>query len=276
LISFPNCKINIGLHIVEKRSDGYHNLETVFYPLPLTDILEVIALEELPGKKAVPTLSISGLPVAGEQDNNLCIKAWKLLKREHIHLPPVLMHLHKNIPMGAGLGGGSADGAFMLMALNEKFGLELTNEKLAAYALSLGSDCPFFIHNQPAFASGRGEVLKPLKRDLSMYSFLIVNPRIHIGTAQAFSRIVPTPAPVNLADCIMLPVENWKDLVKNDFEEPAFFYYPALKQIKTWLYDAGALYASMTGSGSCFYGIFPKNKLPQLDSKTDWDTRLLP
>jgi len=276
LISFPNCKINIGLHIVEKRSDGYHNLETVFYPLPLTDILEVIAGEELPGKESAPTLSLSGLPIARDQENNLCLKAWHMLRQEHIHLPPVFIHLHKNIPMGAGLGGGSADGAFTLLLLNEKFGLKLTNEKLASYSLSLGSDCPFFIYNQPAFASGRGEIMKPLNRDLSLYSFLIVNPGIHIGTAQAFSRIVPTPAPVNLAESIMLPVESWKDLIKNDFEEPAFFYYPVLKKIKTWLYDAGALYASMTGSGSCFYGIFPKNKLPVPDPGTGWDMHQIP
>jgi 4-diphosphocytidyl-2-C-methyl-D-erythritol kinase len=261
---------------VEKRSDGYHNLETVFYPLPLTDILEVIAGKELARKDSGPALSLSGLPVAGDQENNLCIKAWQLLKRDHIHLPPVLMHLHKNIPMGAGLGGGSSDGAYTLRALNEKFGLKLSDEKLASYALSLGSDCPFFIFNQPAFASGRGEIMKPVNRDLSMYSFLIVNPRIHINTAQAFSRIVPAPAAADLSESIMLPVETWKDLVKNDFEEPAFFYYPALKQIKTWLYEAGALYASMTGSGSCFYGIFPKNKLPEPDSKADWDTYQLP
>jgi 4-diphosphocytidyl-2-C-methyl-D-erythritol kinase len=271
LISFPNCKINIGLHIVEKRSDGYHNLQTVFYPLPLTDILEIIGIEQVPGKTVATSLALTGLPVAGDPENNLCLKAWHLLSQDFKKLSPVLMHLHKKIPMGAGLGGGSADGAFTLVQLNEKFELNLSNEQIASYALKLGSDCPFFIYNQPAFASGRGEIMKPVNRDLSMYSFLIVNPHIHIGTAQAFSRIVPAPAPVDLSESVLLPPESWKGLIKNDFEEPAFFYYPALREIKTWLYDSGALYASMTGSGSCFYGIFPKNKLPAADPGLGWD-----
>jgi 4-diphosphocytidyl-2-C-methyl-D-erythritol kinase len=276
LISFPNCKINIGLHIVEKRSDGYHNLETVFYPLPLTDILEIIPGNGFAAKTPAPSLALTGLPVAGDPANNLCLKAWHLLSQDFKQLPPVQMHLHKSIPMGAGLGGGSSDGAFTLLLLNEKFGLNIPDKALAAYALKLGSDCPFFIYNRPVFATGRGEIIKPLDRDLNGYSFLVVNPGIHIGTAQAFSRIVPTPAPVDLAETIMSPVETWKDQVKNDFEEAAFFYYPALTELKKWLYDSGALYASMTGSGSCFYGIFPKNKLPVSYPGFGWELHRIP
>ncbi|MHA4844373.1 4-(cytidine 5'-diphospho)-2-C-methyl-D-erythritol kinase [Flavitalea antarctica] len=276
MVSFPNCKINLGLHIVEKRNDGYHNLETVFYPLPLTDILEILPDHGFAGKTPETSLTLTGLPVAGDPQTNLCLKAWHLLKQDFGQLPPVQMHLYKNIPMGAGLGGGSSDGAFTLLLLNEKFGLNLRPEVLAGYALKLGSDCPFFIYNRPAFATGRGELMKPLERDLSAYSFLLVNPDIHISTAQAFSRVAPVPAPVNLAEAIMLPVENWRELVRNDFEEPAFFYYPALKDLKKWLYDSGALYASMTGSGSCFYGIFPKNQLPGEDPAAGWKLHRIP
>lgn len=280
MISFPNCKVNLGLHIVEKRSDGYHNLETVFYPLPFTDILEIIPAIEQPGDQSTATqplsLSMSGLPVAGDRETNLCFKAWQVLKKDFPQLPPVSMHLHKKIPMGAGLGGGSADGAFALVLLNQMFQLKLSKKALADYALLLGSDCPFFIYNTPAFASGRGELMESLQLDLGQYSWLIINPGIHIGTAQAFSRIVPKPAPSKLVEVVSRPVAAWKELLRNDFEDAAFFYYPFLREVKQWLYDNGALYASMTGSGSCFFGIFKKNQLPQTSSVSNWHSYPIP
>jgi 4-diphosphocytidyl-2-C-methyl-D-erythritol kinase len=243
---------------VEKRSDGYHNLETVFYPLPLTDALEIITD---PGVDNTD-FTLSGLPVAGDPATNLCVKAWRLLKADYAQLPGVKIHLHKNIPMGAGLGGGSSDGAATLVLLNQKYNLGISETQLSAYALQLGSDCPFFIYNKPAFGQQRGEMLTPLHIDLSNYSFLIVNPGVYISTAQAFSRIKPAAAQAQLQHTITAPVEEWRNTVTNDFELPAFFYYPELTAIKEWLYETGALYASMTGSGSCFFGIFPKNQLP--------------
>jgi 4-diphosphocytidyl-2-C-methyl-D-erythritol kinase len=269
LVTFPNCKINLGLHIVEKRSDGYHNLETVFYPLPLTDVLEIITD---PGTDGV-NFTLSGLPVAGDPASNLCVKAWQLLKKEYPQLPGVKIHLHKKIPMGAGLGGGSSDGASTLLLLNQKYNLGIPQEQLAVYALKLGSDCPFFIYNKPALGEQRGEKLTPLDVDLSEYSFLIVNPALHISTAQAFTLIQPAPAPISLVKAVAAPIDEWRNTVTNDFEAPAFAYFPELKHIKSWLYKTGALYASMTGSGSCFYGIFPKNKLPDQEQTADtrWD-----
>jgi len=267
VVSFPNCKINLGLHIVEKRSDGYHNLETVFYPIQITDVLEVIPAHA--GKSFA--FSVSGLPVAGETETNLCVKAWQLLKKDFPQLPAVTMHLHKYIPMGAGLGGGSADSAFTLQLLNEKYKLGLSAETLARYALQLGSDCPFFIFNSPVFASGRGEILQPLQLDLGRYSFLVVNPKIHISTAQAFGLIKPGPPLVALSEAILQPVDTWKEIIRNDFEEPAFYYHPELQEIKNWLYNSGAIYASMTGTGSCFYGIF-EGELPD----GQWESYKLP
>lgn len=175
--------------------------------------------------------------------------------------------------MGAGLGGGSSDGAATLSLLNRKYSLSLTDEQLSGYALKLGSDCPFFIYNRPAFGEQRGEQLTPVSVDLSGYSFLIVNPALHISTAQAFSRIKPSPAPVSLPKALSAPVHEWRDTITNDFEASAFFYYPQLEDIKTWLYATGAIYASMTGSGSCFYGIYAKNKLPDatLTEKISWE-----
>ncbi|MET0299540.1 MAG: 4-(cytidine 5'-diphospho)-2-C-methyl-D-erythritol kinase [Flavitalea sp.] len=265
MISFPNCKINLGLHIVSKRTDGYHNLETVFYPLPLTDILEILPKDQF--NEAADNsinLKLSGLPVAGDQSDNLCVKAWKILKKDHPALPPVNAFLYKNIPMGAGLGGGSSDGAFMLKMLNDHFKLNVSAEKLAVYALSLGSDCPFFLENKPVFASGRGEIFEKTALDLSRNAFLIVNPGLHISTARSFAGIRVSPAPVDLRQAIREPIATWKEIIKNDFEQTAFEIYPQLEKIKEELYEAGALYASMSGSGSCFYGIFENNEIPDI------------
>lgn len=250
MVSFPNCKINLGLNIVSKRPDGFHNLETVFYPIPLKDVLEVIQAQDI-------NFTTTGLAIAGNEEDNLCIKAYKLLKTDFPHIPNVHIHLHKAIPMGAGLGGGSADGAFMLLALNKKFHLNLTEEQLIDYALALGSDCPFFIINKPSLGAGRGEVLTPVNLDLSAYQFALVNPQIHISTKEAFSKLAPAPPSVHINEIIQQPIETWKNDLKNDFEEFIFQLSPAIKAIKDEMYATGAIYCSMTGTGSTVYGIFP-------------------
>lgn len=268
MVVFPNCKINLGLHVTRKRADGYHDLETIFYPLPLRDALEVVK-HEIPGNTAV-SLQMSGLAVQGRPEDNLCIKAYHLLKKDHPQLGDVDMYLHKAIPMGAGLGGGSADGAFALQLLNDKFQLKLSREKLLDYSLQLGSDCPFFIINKPCFATGRGELLQNIELDLSAYSFLVVHPGVHINTGWAFSQLTPAPSPQPLQAIIQQPVASWRNALKNDFEAPVCKHHPDLQAIKDKLYDSGALYASMTGSGSCFYGIFPKDQLPALQWTADY------
>lgn len=257
MIVFPNCKINIGLHILRKRPDGFHDLETIFYPLPVTDALEVLS----PGALQ---FSSSGIAVPGTVDDNLCLKAWRLLKAGLPDLPEVNIHLHKHIPIGAGLGGGSADAAFMLQLLDAKFQLGLSREQLIGYAARLGSDCAFFIANQPCYATGRGEVLEPVTLDLGGYSLLLVYPGIHVNTGWAFSRITPREPATSLKQSLAQPVSAWKDLISNDFEAPVFSAHPVLAQIKERLYEAGALYATMSGSGSAMVGIFPKNRIAGL------------
>lgn len=268
MVVFPNCKINLGLHVIRKREDGYHNLETIFYPLPLRDALEIVKPAIGNRQSALPsepvTLHLSGLSVQGSVADNLCVKAYNLLKKDHPQLGAIELYLHKAIPMGAGLGGGSADGAFTLQLLNDKFQLNLPREKLLDHSLQLGSDCPFFIINKPCYATGRGELMQPIQLDLSAYSFLIVHPGVHINTGWAFSQLTPAPSPQPLQDIIQQPVTAWRTTLKNDFEAPVCQQYPALQAIKDELYNAGALYASMTGSGSCFFGIFPKNQLPAI------------
>lgn len=255
MITFPNCKINLGLRILEKRNDGYHNLETVFYPIPLTDVLEI-----LPQKEAGSTYSQSGLLIAGDPEDNLCRKAYCLLKKDFPQIPDIQMHLHKVIPTGAGLGGGSSDGAFGLHLLNKKFNLGLSKDQLLNYAAMLGSDCPFFIINKPCHATGRGELLKPITLNLSRYKFYIVHPGISISTAWAFTHIQPLPFETSILSFIHQPIANWKHLLTNDFENPVFFRYPEIKKIKEDLYQAGAIYASLSGSGAAVFGIFEKEK----------------
>lgn len=256
MIIFPNSKINLGLHITRKRSDGFHDLETVFYPLPFYDVLEIIGSPEADDI----SFTASGIPVPGDPENNLCIKAYRLLKKDHPDLPSILMHLHKTIPMGAGLGGGSADGACTLKLLNDKFQLGLSTDQLINYALQLGSDCPFFIINKPCFATGRGEILVPIPVDLSHYTFVLVNPGIHVHTGQAFSLITPAAPHKPIKEIIQQPITTWKDELKNDFEEVVAKQHPEISQIKKELYAKGAVYASMSGSGSTVYGIFEKGK----------------
>lgn len=251
MVTFPNCKINLGLNIVNKRDDGYHDIETVFFPIPLNDALEVIEKETF-------EFSTSGSAIEGETEKNLCIKAYHLLKKDLPDLPLVQMHLHKAIPMGAGLGGGSADGAFTLKLLNKKFDLHLSEKQLINYSLQLGSDCPFFISNKPCFATGRGEKLEPIELDLSGYKIVIIHPVIHISTARAFERINPLKPVKSIKQIIQQPISTWKDELINDFEKPVFAKYPEIKKIKDVLYNAGSIYSSMSGSGSAVYGIFKK------------------
>ena len=255
MIRFPNCKINLGLHVPGKRSDGYHNIETVFYPVPIHDALEILPLPNDPVK---PQLTLSGLPVHGDDSHNLCIKAWHFLQSDFPDLPAVNIHLHKAIPMGAGLGGGSADGAYMLMMLNEKFDLGLSPGSLAQYALQLGSDCPFFIYNSPVFATGRGEVMEAADVDLTDYYFYIVNPGIHVDTAEAFRELQYVNHALSVKEIIRQPIQEWKGKMVNDFEEGVAGKNPVIADIKRQLYQHGAVYASMTGSGSTVFGLFEK------------------
>lgn len=263
MVLFPNCKINLGLHITGKRPDGFHELETVFYPVPLKDILEVVTSTDL-------NFSSSGLDIPGNPETNLCLKAYHLLKEDFPQLPPVQMHLHKIIPMGAGLGGGSADGAFALRLLNNKYSLGLSDAALIAYSLKLGSDCPFFILNKPAFASGRGELLELIALDLSSYTFVLVHPGIHVNTKWAFEQIQPKVPAISIKEIIQLPIEEWKLYLQNDFEAPIIKQHPEIAEIKSALYADGAIYASMSGSGSSVVGIYPQHANIQIKKQLDY------
>ncbi len=274
MIVFPNSKINLGLRIINKREDGYHNLETVFYPIPLKDALEII---EADNENSVQFTS-SGLAVNGNETDNLCVKAYHLLKKDFSNLPSVKIHLHKNIPMGAGLGGGSGDAAFTLQLLNNQFKLNLSVPQLIEYALQLGSDCPFFIINKPCIGTGRGEILAEISLDLSMYNLIIVNPNIHINTGEAFNslHLQKQNIPISsLKEIIRQPIESWRHSLKNDFELPVFDKHPAIKKIKDTLYQKGAAYAAMSGSGSTVYGLFSKNEQPSINFSTSFFVRQL-
>ena len=257
MVVFPNAKINIGLSITEKRADGFHNLASCFYPIGWKDILEIIP------SKTTTQFSSSGIDIPGDPSNNLCLQAYELLKQDY-NLPPVLIHLHKIIPIGAGLGGGSADAAFTIINLNKQFSLELTTAQMIAYARQLGSDCAFFIENKPTFATEKGDIFQEINLNLSENYILLVNPAIHISTKEAYAGITPQVPSHDLKKTLetSLPL-SWNGIVLNDFENHLFKSYPLLKDIKQQLYDAGASYASMTGSGATVYGIFDK-KPPQI------------
>ena len=262
MITFPNAKINLGLNITEKRPDGYHNLETVFYSVPLEDALEITILNDSKQKFA---LHQSGLEISGEPENNLVVKAYLLLDRE-FQLPPIDIYLYKHIPSGAGLGGGSADAAFMLKLLNEKFYLHLTDEKLEEYAAMLGADCAFFIKNKPTFAEGIGNVFSPVDLSLKGYQLVLVKPDIFVSTREAFSFIRSRHPEHSLKEIIKRPVNEWKNNMLNDFEESVFPQYPVIEDIKKELYRKGAVYAAMSGSGSSVFGLFnPEEEIADLD-----------
>jgi 4-diphosphocytidyl-2-C-methyl-D-erythritol kinase len=267
MIAFPNCKINIGLNIIGKRADGFHDLETLFYPVQVRDAVEIITSED--SSKDLH-FSSSGNTIAGNEDDNLCTKAYHLLKKDFPQIPAVKIHLHKHIPMGAGLGGGSADASAVLMLLNNKFNLNISQEQLMQHALQLGSDCPFFILNKSAFASGRGEVLSSIDLDLSRYKIMIVHPGIHVNTGEAFRQLSPadfSPAG-ELQQALQHDLSQWKDLIKNDFEKPVFAKHPQIKEIKDRMYESGAAYSAMSGSGSSVFGIFPEDVLRQAQQDT--------
>lgn len=271
MVLFPNCKINLGLNVIEKREDGFHNIETFFYPLLLQDVLEIIQSSTIDPV----SFTSSGLIIDGTINDNICIKAYHLLKNDFPALPPIAMHLHKAIPMGAGLGGGSADGTFTLKLLNTKFNLQLTQQQLIDYALQLGSDCPFFVINQPCFATFRGEKIEKIELNLSGYTFIIVNPGIHVPTGWAFKQLSPHLPSKCIKDIVQQSIITWKEELLNDFEVPVMEVYPEIKSIKQELYQHGAIYASMSGSGSTVFGIFNKNTLPSLHFPDNYFIQIL-
>jgi 4-diphosphocytidyl-2-C-methyl-D-erythritol kinase len=270
MIYFPNAKINIGLNIVSKRPDGFHNIETIFYPVGLCDALEIIESE-----KPETTIKLHGLKLDVGDMQNICIKAYDMLKAE-FKLGPVEMHLLKKIPSGAGLGGGSSDAAFALKLLNELFKLDLSMAELKKYALNLGSDCAFFIENKPLYASGRGEIFQSIHLNLESHFLYLVKPDIFVSTAEAYRSICPAKTEKPLHELILQPIENWKYIVINDFEKSIFKIHPILEKIKLELYEAGALYASMSGSGSCIFGIFREqpNEIEAFKNYFSWINKL--
>ncbi len=262
MITFPNAKINLGLNIVEKRPDGYHNLETIFYPIILQDALEVNKSTHADERVH---LSVSGNGIDGDPKDNLVVKAYNLIAEDH-YLPPVDIHLFKHIPTGAGLGGGSSDCAFMIKLLNEKFALNMNVEQMEKYAAKLGADCAFFIQTQPVFATGIGNIFEPIEISLSGYHLVLVKPDIFVSTKEAYAKVRPSRPEVSLKDIIRQPIETWKDTMKNDFEDSVFFQYPEIAAIKDEMYDLGAVYAAMSGSGSAVYGLF-KEPIENVDDR---------
>lgn len=254
MIVYPNAKINLGLNVVERRPDGYHNLETVFYPVNLQDALELKTIEtDIPecGYK----LKVSGSILDGSPEDNLVVKAYKLIRKDY-DFPAQKIHLYKHIPVGAGLGGGSSDAANMIKMLNEKFALGLTNEAMENYAVQIGADCPFFINNKPVFATGIGDKFTPLELDLKGKTLILVKPDIFVSTKDAYALVEPKHPEKSLIESLSQPISKWRDNVINDFEKSVFVKYPEIAAIKDRLYDLGAVYASMSGSGSAVYGIF--------------------
>lgn len=266
MVVFPGCKINLGLHILAKRKDGFHNISTCFYPVPWTDVLEVLPSTSW-------SFEQSGLPIP-RVDENLCVRAYQVLQNEY-KLPPVQLYLHKIIPMGSGLGGGSADAAWTLRVLDSMFHLELSFEKLASYARDLGSDCNFFMQNETMIGSGRGDVLEPIGIHLKGFYLLILSPPFHRSTADAYAAVTPGIPSGELREILQKPVTTWKENLTNDFEPSAFRQFPELKNVKEKLYALGAVYASMTGSGSSVFGIFDKaihreTQFPGLPGWSGW------
>lgn len=268
LLTFPGCKINLGLRITEKRPDGFHNLQSCFYPVAWGDVLELVPAPAF-------GFTSSGLPISGNSQHNLCVRAYELLKAD-FGLPPVQMHLHKIVPIGAGLGGGSADAAFTLTVLNRLFALQLSIPILEAYARQLGSDCAFFIQNRPVYCLEKGDVFSEISVDLTGYYILLVYPNLAISTAEAYAGVRPRLPESSVFEQLQQPIASWRDVVHNDFEDSLFPAYPILAQLKEQLYEAGAVYASMSGSGSTVYGIFdaPVNVPNQFSNYRVWKGRL--
>lgn len=255
MIVYPNAKINIGLNVVEKRPDGYHNLETVFYPIGLQDILEIKVLDEGNVPECGYKLKITGTILDGSPEDNLVVRAFKMLKHD-FNLPPVSIGLYKHIPTGAGLGGGSSDAAFTIKTLNKRFDLRLTDEQMEYYCTRLGADCPFFIKDTPVFATGIGNEFHPVSFSLKGKHLVLVKPDIFVSTKDAYAKVNVRRPDTPLPELLAQPLETWKDTVINDFERSVFSKYPEIAAIKDSMYDIGAVYASMSGSGSSVFGIF--------------------
>ncbi|MCS6822820.1 MAG: 4-(cytidine 5'-diphospho)-2-C-methyl-D-erythritol kinase [Cytophagaceae bacterium] len=266
MIAFPNAKINLGLNIVSKREDGYHNIETCFYPILWSDALEIL-------KSDTFSFESRGLPIAGSIDNNLCVRAYKLMQEKY-DLPPVRILLYKNIPMGAGLGGGSSDATATICLLNELFELNLKKDDLTQLASSLGSDCAFFVHNKPSIAYGRGNIMKEINLSLRGKHIIVVYPDVHVSTGNAYAQTVPAKPTVKIEDILLAqPIRNWKDKLINDFEKTVFAKHPLLSEIKQMLYMHGAEYAAMSGSGSAIFGIFDSKPNPaSIKGSPQWKT----
>ena len=265
MICFPNIKINLGLHVINRRADGFHNIESVFFPVNCCDMLEVI--EESSSSNGDIVFTSTGLVVDGDAENNLIVRAYKLLHASY-NLPAVRVHLHKLIPMGAGLGGGSSDAAWMIRLLNQKFEIGLSIEQMEEHAAKLGSDCAFFIRNEPAYLFGKGHELEPYQIDLKGYYIVLLYAGVHSNTALAYSNVSPRgelSSKDSLKSLLNLPVAEWKDHIVNDFEKGVFGKFPELSNLKQHLYQSGAVYASMSGSGSALFGLYTKR--PQLSDQ---------
>ena len=267
MISYPNAKINLGLHVVEKRVDGFHNIETVFYPIGWNDILEVLPD---PSKNSGVTFSSSGIAIPGAVEENLCVRAYNLISVDY-PMPAVKVHLHKIIPIGAGLGGGSSDAAFFIRALNDLFELNLAWGELLHYAKQLGADCSFFITNKPVFAEGKGDQFESVNISLKEYFCVVVYPNSHVSTVSAYGGVIPEKRNNSLEEIILSPIEEWKEVLINDFEKNIFKKFPEIADLKNKMYDVGAIYASMSGSGSAVYGIFEK----EVDLKNTFEKYLV-
>jgi len=261
MIVFPNAKINIGLNVIRKRDDGYHDIETIFYPVKLCDIIEIL---QCPSGSHMPLFRNTGLPIEVPLSKNLCVKAYRLLQND-FKIPDISIHLHKIIPLGAGLGGGSSDAVSTMKLLNNLFSLGISDGRILDYALSLGSDCAFFTENRPVIAKGRGEILERILLNISGLHLIIVKPSFGISTVEAYSEVQPKFPQYSLVESIKQPIDKWKEHIQNDFEKSIFQKYPEIKRIKEELYNMGAVFASMSGSGSAVYGIFNEN--PEINNQ---------
>ena len=256
MITFPVAKINLGLNVVEKRPDGYHNLQTVFYPVPMMDALEIVPMSDGFPSDVDCDLKVTNITIEGDEQRNLVVRAYQLLKADYPELPRVHAHLWKGIPTQAGMGGGSSDCGYMIRLLNETFDMGLSSEQMQQYAARLGADCAFFIESRASYAEGIGELLQPIDLDLSGWHIGVVRPDIPVPTKEAFSRIHPHYPALNCREAVMQPVETWRDTLTNDFEESVFVLHPEIGAVKEQLYKMGATYAAMSGSGSALFGLF--------------------
>lgn len=262
MITFPIAKINLGLNVVGRRPDGYHNLETVFYPVPIKDALEIHPMDDAFPSATACDLKVTNLNIDGDERQNLVVKAYNAIAA-HYPLPRLHAHLHKAIPTQAGMGGGSSDCAYMIRLLNESFGLGMSQEEMVGYAAELGADCPFFILGKPAYAEGIGERLQPISLDLGGWHIAVVRPDIPVSTREAFSLVTPKAPAVCCRDIVAQPVETWRDSLVNDFEHSVFTIHPEIGRIKERLYSLGAAYAAMSGSGSSVFGLFREPIRPE-------------